>query len=497
MKLTEFSKVAQMLAKEHKIKIEEGRSWAANIKERKVFYKKNDIYNLSEEHILGLLLHEIAHIHYTTLVDMPKKNQEITGATLNMVEDISIEHIISKDYPNAGEILSSTKTEVLDTLVTILPKMAASLHEKSLLYGSTRFEGRGYTFQMEEYERIGDEIAKLMTKRATEIYDRKQTKDLMPLVEDIVKILLKEAGELTDQEKQEIAGGNNMHGQAQSNSDQTEAQGKIVDGLKASHGWKPGPELSTNVAYIDAIVDQAAIIGKQLRSVLKRNNAMEFGGRYRTGKLIAKRFVRIKVSKDRKPFARRIVKSNQSYAFAIASDISGSMFGGYSNEQAAGSYALSSMLMVGEALRLAGVPRSMIVFGNNAQIAAPMNKNQISWGQIANQQTIKKAGQGGTCIDRAITKCAEQLSKVRAERKIMIILTDGSSDLTDMQEAHKKATQEGIECLGITIGDERHSYMDRTFSTEKNTTIRDTSQTNLIGKAFIDILKASIKASPQ
>ena len=64
MKLNEFEKIAKMLAKEHKISIENGDSWAANIKNRKVFYRKEDIYNLSEDHILGLLLHEIGHIHY-------------------------------------------------------------------------------------------------------------------------------------------------------------------------------------------------------------------------------------------------------------------------------------------------------------------------------------------------------------------------------------------------------------------------------------------------
>jgi hypothetical protein len=222
---------------------------------------------------------------------------------------------------------------------------------------------------------------------------------------------------------------------------------------------------------------------------------MEFAGRYRSGKLLSKRFVRIKVLKDRKPFTRRIVKSNKSYAFAIASDISGSMFPHRASKKDPGSYALSSMHMAGEALRLASIQRAMIIFGENARVVAPMGKTQIQWSQLTNENEIDKANSGSTYINKAIDLCANELNKIRAERKIMIILTDGSSDLYDMQKSHKKATDQGIECLGIEIGDQGNSYMNETFSEKKNTKVENTQNTELIGKAFIDILKRSITKS--
>lgn len=504
MKIAEFSKVAQMLAKEHKIRIEEGRGWASNIKERIVYYKKDDIYNLTEEHILGLILHEIAHIHYTTEVpekEYPANNKELAQTTLNMIEDITIEHIIGGDYPNAGEILESTKVEVLDTLVKMLPKMEGSIHEKSLLYGAIRFDGRGYAMPTEKYETIGEKISTIMIARKDEIYNRKQTKDLMPLVKDILALIVKDAGQPTEDEKAQMRQ-EAMHGKADQQTQTDESKDKVIKSLKAGHGWQEGAQMNPQAAYIDEIGDQASMIGKQLRTVLKRNNAMEFGGRYRSGKLLAKRFVRIKALKDRHPFARRIIKSNQSYAFAIASDVSGSMFDGTSEpKETQGSYALSSMKMVGEALRLAGIPRAMITFGANSYIASPMGKTQIRWDQLASDHGMRKSNQNGTCIDRAIRSCTKELDKVRAERKIMIILTDGESDLYEMQEAHKEAIQAGIEPLGITIGNQRprygesQSYMDRTFSKDKNTTVDNTKNTGLIGKAFIDILKKSITKS--
>src|SRR3989344_4667723 len=173
MKSLEFTKIADILAKEHRLQVIEGQSWAANIKDRKVFYKKEDIYNLSEDHILGLLLHEIAHIHYTSDTDLPKNNQELVKSALNMVEDISIEHIISSDYPNAGEILGSTKTELLDVLVKALSKMKTTpIHEKALLYAACKFEDRGFQFPTKDYEKIGDKVAEVMKKNSTTIYGR-------------------------------------------------------------------------------------------------------------------------------------------------------------------------------------------------------------------------------------------------------------------------------------------------------------------------------------
>ncbi|MBS3172688.1 VWA domain-containing protein [Candidatus Woesearchaeota archaeon] len=496
MKLVEFQKVAEMLSKEHKIKFQEGRGWSANIKDRIVFYSKKDIYSLPEEHILGLLLHETAHIHYTTEVNFPPTNQEITFTTMNMIEDISIENIIKDDYPNAGEILESTREEVLDTLVKMLPKMKdTSVHEKALLYAAARFWNRGYATGILPYEILGNKVAKIMAKNRKEILERKATKDLLPIVNEIVKLLLKEAGALTEDEKREMQQ-NNQDGRATEDKDQEKTKGKLISQLKAATGWKGEENMSTELEYIGEIGDQANQIGKQLRSILKRNNSMEFGGRYRTGKLLAKRFVRIKIIKDRNPFTKRIIKSNQSYAFAIASDVSRSMFHGNS-ENSAASYAMTSMQMVGEALRYANVPRSMIIFGAKAITIAPMSKAQIRWETMADQEGLIKAENANTNIHKAIESCTQELNNVKAERKIMIVLTDGSSDLWSMKEAHKKAVNKGIECLGITIGQEScRSYMDETFGREKNITIKDTHNPKLIGKAFIDILKASIKKSP-
>jgi hypothetical protein len=425
---------------------------------------------------------------------MPQKNPELTHSTLNVLEDSFIECRIGQDYPNAGEILESTKEEVLNTLLKILPKLDISIHEKSLLFAAARFEGRGYSTGLDAYEKLGEQISIIMLRRKAEILERKETKDLMPLVTEIVDLIINTLGEPTEEERRRMAESSDT-GNA-SNSDQQDiTKSKTINGLKAGKGWQEGIEMANRVCLVNEISDLSTVIGKRLRTILKRNNAMEFAGRFRSGKLLAKRFVRIRTLNDRNPFARRIIKSNQSYAFAVAADVSGSMFDNFKARETLGSYALSSMFMVGEALRIAGVPRSMIIFGDAANVVAPMGKNSITFEQLGNDKAIRKAKPGGTEIAKAIDACVKELSTIRAERKILIVLTDGQSDISAMEEAHKRALAQNIEPLGITLGGYDGCIMEKVFSREKNTAISNTKDKNLIGKAFIDILKASIKKS--
>jgi len=495
MRSIEFQKIADILAKQHKITVKEGKGWAANIKTRKVFYKKKDIYNLPEDHILGLLLHEIAHIHYSTETICPKINKELTAATVNTLEDIAIENIISKDYPNAGEILDSTKEEVLNTLIKILPKMKnISKHEQALLYAATRFEGRGYEKQTKRYEKVGNKIAEIMKKQKKEIYERNKTSDLLPLAKKIVKILIKEFKQPTEMQKREMMQDVQDHIMAEDGTETTKAGKKLIAKLGGGKGYQGKGIISKDIEYIDKIADKAIIIGNQLRSILKRNNAMEFGGRYRTGKLMTKRFVRIKAIKDRRPFARRILKSNQSYAFAIASDASGSMFNNRKVGSANIDYAMTSLYMTGEALRIAGISRSLMIFGEDTVTLNPLNRKTVYWNEIISNENLENAQSGGTSISVAIRKCTQELARNNAERKIMVILSDGISDREAMARAHKEAQKENIQCIAISIGDYTDTF-NAIFKKKNHINIPNTSDHEKIGKAFTQILKETITLS--
>ena len=400
MRLAEFEKIAELLARQHKIQVKEGAGWAANIKERHVFYKKEDIYSLPENHLLGLLLHEIAHIHYTTDAPYNGKFPALRHSIMNSLEDHAIEHIISFDYPNAGEILEETKEEVLDTLVRILPTINVSRHEKALLYASARFEGRGYAKPMLTHEVIGEKIAKLITKKRDEILNRKETKDLQPIVQEVMDILLQEIGEPSQQEEDSLASSEGTIGENHTTEKAKDAVMKSI-GKNQGHGDFAG---DGRIKIVDNISDQGPKIGKKLRSIMKINNAMEFGGRFRTGKLKTKNLARIRTVKDRRPFGRRIVKSNKSYAFSIATDVSGSMFSGFSGigHKSDADISMSSLHMASQALRIAGIPRSLVMFGDRAILISPSTKRDIPWREINDNKKMNKTNQGGTDISKAI-----------------------------------------------------------------------------------------------
>lgn len=218
---------------------------------------------------------------------------------------------------------------------------------------------------------------------------------------------------------------------------------------------------------------------------------MEFGGRYKSGKIMTKRLARIKTLQDRRPFGRRIIKSNQSYAFAIASDISGSM--GRGAKETNLDWSLSSLYMTGEALKIANTARALIIFGENAVIINPLDKNKVSWEKIIAEDTMKKADPFATSIGKAMNTCTEELDKSRAERKIMIILTDGYADTEEILEEYKLAAKRNIECLAIIIGNGTRLGIESVFPENNITRIERNKKE--IGEAFMKILKSTITRS--
>lgn len=504
MRSTDFERLADLLAKTHRIKVLRSDKWAADIKERVVYYRGTDIYSLDDEQILGLTLHEIAHIHYTTETGpWDGDNKELTQSAMNMIEDIAIEHIIGGDYPNAKEILDDTREAVITKLLSMLPQLKdIPVQERAMLYGAALFHGRGYEQGRADYEITGEKIAKVLRQHQHEILSRKKTMDLKPIAEEIVKILTDDHGGITDHEKNQYNQANNKASQADlQNGRQRQLSRAVGSGMadaikqrvinalgdESGEGWSAEGGNASNLGFIDEIADQSRDVGKKIRTTLKRNQAMEFAGRYRTGKLRPKSIKRIIVNKDEKPFQRRVIKSNQSYAFAVAADVSGSMSGAHPMSSDL-SRAVTGLWMVGEALRLAMVERSLIIFGNNAVLLSPMSRKKIGWGRLADSDKHAMAG-GGTDIGDAMQMCTQELTKSRAERKIMIILTDGGDDERRIKPFYDTARAQGIECVGIELGG---GALKKLFK-DKRCKVLNGSEKNKIGDAFIDILKETVK----
>ena len=256
-------------------------------------------------------------------------------------------------------------------------------------------------------------------------------------------------------------------------------------------------ESSPRITFVDKIGDKSTLVGRRLRTILKRNNAMEFGGRYRTGKLRTKMIIRTRTVKDRRPFGRRVIKSNKSYAFAVTSDVSGSMFNdrwnGVSENGDSASKALSSLYMVSEALRIAKVPRALSMFGEKAVSISNMTSLPIRWNQISNDNNLDKARQNDTNISSAMEMSIKQLKGENAERKILIVLTDGEDHPHSIIQQVKEATKNNIECIGITIGN--GSILEQCFPPGNNISVNRSDDPQGISDAFITVLERTITKS--
>ena len=95
------------------------------------------------------------------------------------------------------------------------------------------------------------------------------------------------------------------------------------------------------------------------------------------------------------------------------------------------------------------------------------------------------------CEVHLVARTQSELDKVTAERKIMVILTDGESSIDPIREQYKRAQKKDIEMVAITIG--LDSTLGRIFKPSEHIRIEKTSDCS-VGNAFIKILKDAIKA---
>lgn len=513
-----------MLAAQHRITTLGGDSWSADIKKRIVNYNYNDVTELPDRQTVALLLHEIAHIHYTTNWETKdEKHKELEICTMDALEDMAVEYLISQDYTNAKEVLTETMKEVHDKLRKNLHTIPITRFEKAVTFAQLELTKPNFMQVKEPYEKAGVEVAKYIKENRKQIEERKNTIDLLLPTQDIIQIILKHLGEATDQEKQQMAQNQQGAGQGRTPSEEEQQQKPfwekdndstknamndiISDLLKGGNG-----NLSQRKAYIltdpiTSITDQARTIGQRLANILKANNTTKYNGRYRSGKLPAKRLIKIRTSNDQRPFVKKIEQKNKSYAFVICTDVSGSMYenddgGKEENHKSPLNWALSSAYMTAEALRIAKVKRKLLMFGTTASVIRKDEEEIIRWTDVSDRKYRDMIN--GTYYPEALIQGLGQLRKMKAERKILLMLTDGSEKVTpELTNICQKAKKEGIELIGITM--EKNNMIRQTFAPtngdepilstlfgKNNNIVIDPEELDDTGTVFINILNKTI-----
>lgn len=142
----------------------------------------------------------------------------------------------------------------------------------------------------------------------------------------------------------------------------------------------------------------------------------------------------------------------------LAVDISGSM---NREDMEIRGQSATRLLVVKDVLeefveRRRGDRLGLILFGSNAYLQAPLTFDRNTVGQLLQETPIGIAG-GKTAIGDAIGLAVKHLRARPAENRVLVLLTDGASNVGEMEpvKAAELAAQAGVRIYTVGIGAEQ------------------------------------------
>lgn len=321
--------LSKIITNKSGITFQEGKGWAADIVNKVITYNPLDLIDKDHIAVRGLILHESAHVLYTT--DGKKSDIEKDYPSMhhvyNAIEDVRIEGLIADTYGDyAKEALIESKyrhVPILEKeLVTADP---IRLFLVSCILGSVMTQHyptwpvkKRLTIQdlFNRYtirnNRVRDVLVtlgagfagnSLLNEAVRHLSNTQEVKDfcdtkIFPLIQDwLVK---------GEQGKPPILSCENHRELANKEAESITSALPPVEEMEAL--------MAPTVQYFS----------KKLKDVLVENKAERFTGSKRSGKLLSKNAYKVVVG-DSRAFSRRTTPDKRDYIFHIVLDESGSM----------------------------------------------------------------------------------------------------------------------------------------------------------------------------
>ena len=420
-----LDKITSMLSGKHNVRIHPGGQWKTDLSKKIVFFNPSDCLRMEKTSVMALLIHETGHIKYSHPVkgeDLVGEKKQAKFEVLNALEDIRVDHLTGLEYRGAWEIIGETQRQCLETARAQVDKAlscvrADDLHGKtnkddtkklllrSVLLGATsdyyyQFNSEGNPTVKELSEKVAQYIPEIVEKKSTGEVLELLRKKVYPILEPLLY---------------------------DDNLEEDTNRVKVVVSKRGHAHTYNGKESEDPEAIVShAMLGASGYIGEMKRRLFKTfkdNRMTRYTGRHRTGKLNRKSLYRFK-TKDYKLFTRREVPS-PSYAMSIWLDVSGSMY----DERVDSSkitFALTGAFMLGEALQRLAVPYSIELIcgeGKGGFILKEFRKKldrEEAIQQIGKSQSYK----GWESFNGAV-KRLEDMSKMREEKKLVVVLSDG------------------------------------------------------------------------
>jgi len=166
---TWLRQVATALSSRYNVTIREGRGWAMDIEKRKLIYKAEHLLALDRDTCLGILLHELGHLHFTKndwtetaklYKDYPLKN--ITFSAINFFEDVRVNEKMSQSYQGSRELIDSMNELLAGDGVGQLLKMSKSIMDKTGNRGSYHMPEYSEVFYISMCKLLGNSFPSFM-----------------------------------------------------------------------------------------------------------------------------------------------------------------------------------------------------------------------------------------------------------------------------------------------------------------------------------------------
>src|SRR3990167_8593254 len=408
------------------IKIKKGKDWAYNTKSKTLYYCEDELKGQLPLIVKGLLLHEIGHSLFTTLITptkLEKTSPNAFHAMQNVAEDIRLTHLIQQKYGSfAEEILNYLCEYSLNESVKQgaefwhrISKLDQFLHLlflEGLNYNFYTFRGLCLSEVTERFNNNSSKIGDIKNEIKIAV-DSKQLQKIVdtqiyPLVEDWLK-------EFEQKQKTE--------------SLKTKCQG--IGQIKISKNTnEPGNQLNQSLNGLaedevkTLLTPITHTVASRIANVLKEKRITRFQGNYKRGRLLAK----------------NVYPNAPDYEFWVCLDASGSMKDRRGNNLSSLEATYLSALMI-----KAIAQRLNFTFHSWAFQDVPYKIDDLK------KNYLKQCG-GGTNDILALEQIEKEArTNPTLKDKILFFVTDGlcSGNTKPLME---KLERQNFTVLGISVG---------------------------------------------
>lgn len=177
--------------------------------------------------------------------------------------------------------------------------------------------------------------------------------------------------------------------------------------------------------------------------ILKDNKYDRYNGKFSSGQLNMKRLYKQKIG-DYKLFQRKTEIQDKSYACSMLIDLSGSMSGQPFEE------TMKGLILMSEVFNKTGVDFQIIPYSSQHSVAKEFGEG-VSSRKINNE--MSRVYGGGTIVRKPYEYAVESLKRHKANKKFLILLSDGEfwdMDSDEMRDIVRKNASE-ISQYGIGL----------------------------------------------